>query len=337
MKKLDTRSFGHINSLKNKINQNMNEILSECFNLPLNIPLKIERTIIADYNINFIIRVGQNRFVLRVNIEQQSGLKNQIEYEYKTLRFLEDYKIAPKPYLVDKSKGRLQYGFLIEEYIPGKYLDYKLSGILSAAALLATLHRIPWPSDNFFIRWSNPLEENLKDVSELLKQYATRTFRDSKLVSLSDKLIRGLEKRTTCYSKSFHSNSIVHTDVVNDNFILSPQGLKLIDWEKPRIDDASYDLCCFLGTPPELWSSSRIMRDEEKNLFLLKYCRHMRIKLKDIKEKVRIRQPYVSLHWILWAANRLTDLKEGIISSELMKFHYSNVSRYKKVVSLEHL
>jgi hypothetical protein len=63
----------------------------------------------------------------------------------------------------------------------------------------------------------------------------------------------------------------------------------------------------------------------------------MGIELGDIKEKVRIRQPYVSLHWILWAASRLSDIKEGAISSELIRFHSSSVSRYKKVTAIEHL
>lgn len=326
------------NSLKEQINEYIRDILPEYFALSRNVYSKVERIIVADYNVNFVVQVNHNRYLLRVNVEQQSSLPNQIEYEYQVLKFLSNFKIAPQPYLVDNSKSRLQFGFLIEEYLAGEYLDYDdLSGILDAAALLASLHRIALPLENFFITWSNPLEENLKDVSEMLKHYATRKSKDKKIVTLSSKLIRKLEKSTTLYSKRLKSNSIVHTDVVNDNFIRSPQGLRLIDWEKPRVDDASYDLCVFIGTASELWSSPRAMTDEERNLFLYEYCRCMGIELGDIKEKVRIRQPYVSLHWILWAASRLSDIKEGAISSELIRFHSSSVSRYKKVTAIEHL
>ncbi len=338
MKKRSTQSMDYVNSLKDKINENLKELLPQHFEKSRSTYFKIERTIIADYNINFVIEVDRNRYLFRVNVEQQSGLHDQIEYEYRALKFLADYKIAPRPYLVDNSKSTLPYGFLMEEYITGRYLDYdELSGILSAAVLLATLHRVPLPSDNFFITWSNPLEENLKDVSELLKQYATRKSKERKIVTLSSKLIQELEKSMNSYLKRFNSSSIVHTDVVNDNFIRSTQGLKLIDWEKPRIDDASYDLCVFLGTPSELWSSPRTMTVEEKNQFLGTYCLHMGIELEDMKEKITIRQPYVSLHWILWAATRLSDLKEGLISPGLMQFHSSNVSRYEKVAAAEHL
>jgi thiamine kinase-like enzyme len=329
---------GYLNLLKGQIHEYMNEVLCEHFGFSRNIYSKIERVIVADYNINFVIQLDRNRYLLRVNVEQQSGLPNQIEYEYQALKFLSGLKIAPQPYLVDNSKNRLRFGFLVEEYLIGEYLDYdELSGILDAAALLAALHRTSLPLDNFFIVWSDPLEENLKDVSELLKHYGTRKTREKKIVSLSSKLIRELEKSIASYSKGFESKSIVHTDVVNDNFIRSPQGLRLIDWEKPRVDDASYDLCVFLGTPSELWSSPRAMTDEERNLFLLEYCRRMGTDLSDTKEKVRIRQPYVSLHWILWAASRLSDVKEGNISSELIQFHSSSVPRYKKVTALKHL
>ena len=151
MKKRSTQSMDYVNSLKDKINENMKELLPQHFEKSRSTYFKIERTIIADYNINFVIEVDRNRYLFRVNVEQQSGLHDQIEYEYRALKFLADYEIAPRPYLVDNSKSTLPYGFVMEEYITGRYLDYdELSGILSAAALLATLHRVPLPSDNFF-------------------------------------------------------------------------------------------------------------------------------------------------------------------------------------------
>ena len=136
---------------------------------------------------------------------------------------------------------------------------------------------------------------------------------------------------------SFNSKSIIHTDVVNDNFIRAKETLKLIDWEKPRVDDESYDLCCFLGTPSEIWSSRRTMTDDEREAFLLEYVNRSGRDLQETREKVRIRQPFVSLHWILWAATRLTDLKEGVIASELMEFHSQSIPRYQKVAKTEYI
>jgi len=55
------------------------------------------------YNLNYHVRANKKEFIFRINIEQQSGLNNQIEYEDKVLRFLEGYNIAPKTYYVDNT------------------------------------------------------------------------------------------------------------------------------------------------------------------------------------------------------------------------------------------
>jgi thiamine kinase-like enzyme len=298
----------------------------------------IEKSIVADYNINFVILIGQTRYLFRVNVEQQSGLENQIEYEYNTLNFLADQKIAPRAYFLDSTKTILPFAILVEEYLDGDYLSYDdLSGIQEAARLLAILHTTPLPTDHFFRSWSNPLEDSLKDVLDLFEKYSVRKTRDEKITTSIKKLIGKLEKRVASSSDSFSCESLVHTDVVNDNFIRSPQGLRLIDWEKPRIDDPSYDLCVFLGAPSELWSSPRTMTDSEKEVFLQEYCRHSGKEFGHIREQLRIRQPYVSAHWVLWAANRLADLMEGAISAELIQFHAQSISRYKKVASSKHI
>jgi thiamine kinase-like enzyme len=288
--------------------------------------------------LNYIIRIGQGKYLLRINVEQQSGLADQIEYEYKALKYLEGYKIVPKAHFVDNSKRRLPFGLLVEEYLEGEYLDYDdLSGVMDAAWLLAILHKISLPGDNFLVTWPNALEGSLSDVVEMLRRYTARESRKKEIADSSAKLIRRLEKNMGSEGKMFRSDSIVHTDVVNDNFIRSREGLRLIDWEKPRIDDESYDLCCFLGTPSQVWSSPRAMTEEERGLFLAEYARRSGGDLKEIKEKVRTRQPFVSLHWILWAATRLSELKEGLIAPELMEFHSRNIPRYGKVARAEYI
>ena len=299
---------------------------------------EIERIIIANYNINVIVKLEGQKFVFRLNVEQQSGISDQIEYEYETLQFLEKHNISPRVHLIDNSKTILPYGFLIEEFIEGPHLDYdEADGIIEAARLLSLLHRIPLPNKNFFVVWQNPLKQSLKDVEDLIESYSARRSKNDILLDLSKHIVSKLETITDRHSKDFTGSSIIHTDVCNDNFIRSPRGLKLIDWEKPRIDDPSYDLCCFLGAPSELWSSPRTMKKEEVDLFLCEYCRNGGLSLDHVKLKTMIRQPFVSLHWVLWAAIRLADLMDGTISKDLMQFHVKSVDRYKKVAAVEHL
>ncbi len=44
------------------------------------------------------------------------------------------------------------------------------------------------------------------------------------------------------------------------------------------------------------------------------------------REKVRVREPLVSLHWIFWGLNRLCDLKDQTTVSALQEVHGENAS-----------
>jgi len=326
------------NLLELKIQKYIKNVLLEHFGLPLNTLYKIEDTIISNYNINHVIQLVHKRYVLRLNVEKQSGLSHQIEYEYKTLEYLADYGIVPKPYLVDNTKRWLPFGFLVQEYLPGKHLDYdEIEGIGEAAAVLATLHRIALPTEKFLIMWDDPLKDSLKEITRMLSGYAERKSRDRELVKAGSKLQKKLEVSADINGKHFKAVSIIHTDVVNDNFIRSPEGIKIIDWEKPRIDDGTYDVCVFLGKPPQIWGASRLMDKGEREYFIHKYCRSGGYEQGEIEEKVRIRQPFVSFRWVLWGAHRTADFDEGMISSELGEFHSINYKRYKQTASVENI
>ena len=56
------------------------------------------------YNLNYHVRVNAKKFIFRINIEQQSGLSNQIEVEFVVLKFLEGQNIAPKGVHVNDRK-----------------------------------------------------------------------------------------------------------------------------------------------------------------------------------------------------------------------------------------
>ena len=59
------------------------------------------------YNLNFHVSVDNKDFIFRVNIEQQSGLSKQVEYEYRILKFLAHDAIAPDVYHIDDSRPTL--------------------------------------------------------------------------------------------------------------------------------------------------------------------------------------------------------------------------------------
>ena len=54
-------------------------------------------------------------------------------------------------------------------------------------------------------------------------------------------------------------------------------------------------------------------------------------------EKVNIREPMISLHWILWAATMLANLSDQRTSPELVKAHEEKIVRYQRVANPQNI
>ncbi len=64
---------------------------------------------------------------------------------------------------------------------------------------------------------------------------------------------------------------------------------------------------------------------------MLNYARMSGHSLELILEKVKIREPLVSLHWILWGAAKLCDLKENRTAPQLIQAHAEKKPRYERI------
>ena len=271
-----------------------------------------------------------------MNIEQQSGLDNQIEYEFQALKFLEGHGIAPKAFLFDDTCRQFNFAVLVEEFLKGRHLTLEWEDVFSVAELLAKLHELdPWGQP--FITWDNPLQNTYSFVRNDITSYAAKKSHCQTTLSLAQRLYAKMGPSVREYGPLFRPDSLNHTDLSLDNFIFSGKGLRLIDWEKPRVDDASYDLCCFLSAPAELWCSQRTLDANERTAFIEAYARLSGKNSKALKEKVRIREPLVSLHWILWGATKLCDLNESSTTPELVQAHREKTIRYERIAKPENI
>jgi len=290
----------------------------------------------GSYNFNYHVRVNQKHFIFRINIEQQSGLRNQIEYEFEVLKFLEDYRLAPKVYHFDNSQEVFDFDILIEDYLNGDHLSLEDSDISNAVELLVQLHSLD-PVNKPFVIWRDPLVDTYELARNDLLGYESKKTADKKTVRLAKKLLAKTEAMVLNYRHLFHADSLNHTDVVCDNFIKTPQGLRLIDWEKPRVDDCTYDICCFLCDPAEMWCSPKVLTSEERVNFINTYAYLRRKNTDHLMAKVNIREPLVSLHWILWGASKLCDLKERRTMPELLQAHEEKSARYGRIANPENI
>ena len=284
----------------------------------------------GSYNLNYRVRVHPKEFIFRINIEPQSGLPNQIEYEFKILKFLQKQSIAPKAYHFDNDRQCFDYGILIEEYLEGPYLTLDKNDLWHVVNLLAKLHSLE-PEGMQFVVWKDPLTDTYALAHNDLMQYESRGMANMKTIRLAKKLLANSKAVVKNERNLYHPDRLNHTDVSCDNFIKTAKGLKLIDWEKPRVDDCSYDICCFLSEPVQSWCSRRIMHSEDRVKFLHDYARLSGKNADRLMKKVQIREPLISLHWILWGATKLVDLKDRQTSPELLTAHEEKMTRYERI------
>jgi thiamine kinase-like enzyme len=286
----------------------------------------------GSYNLNYHVKVNKKEFIFRINIEQQSGLQNQVEYEFRILNFLAGRGIAPRVFHFDADRDYFNFDILIEEYLQGPPLSQEQLDLSKVAGLLARLHALN-PAGLHFVTWQDPLTETYELARNDLLVYQAKKTGNKKTISLARRLLTAAAPVVADRRSLFKADSLNHTDVAFDNFIITPEGLRLIDWEKPRVDDRSYDLCCFLSEPAQLWCSPAAMDPEGKKRFLQNYTQLGGHDLDLILDKVRIREPLVSLHWILWGAAKLCDLRERRTAPELIQAHGAKVIRYERIAN----
>jgi thiamine kinase-like enzyme len=322
--------------LRKRIEKYLKKIAPGILGVPNMESVEIHKMTPGSYNLNFHISVGIKEFIFRVNIDQQSGLSRQIQYEYNALKFLQGHGLAPDVYHLDDTRQYFEFDILIEQYLEGPHLLLEKSHIPQVAASLAKLHSLDHHGVNF-ISWQDPLKDTYKFVQNDIVHYKTRKTAEEKIITQSERTLEEIGLRILKSDLPFQADSLNHTDVGCDNFIRTAEGLRMIDWEKPRVDDCSYDLSCFLSEPAELWCSPHVLKAAEREAFIEEYARLSGKSVELLRKKIRIREPMVSLHWILWGATKLCDLREERTSPELLGSHEEKIFRYERIARMENI
>jgi aminoglycoside phosphotransferase (APT) family kinase protein len=271
-------------------------------------PFEVEPLAQGEYNMNYLVRQGDQARVFRVNMGSQIERDDQILYEYLSLRLLEKTGVTPRPLYVDDSRQQLEYGVLLMEYLPGGPLDYRRD-LEAAARLFARIHseEVP-PAENHLIREQRPLSMTYEECARLLPVYLESELADPNLRSyLRDVLAWAKEAR---HGEAFFLSDpwpcIVNTEVNSGNFIVNRERdtLHLVDWEKPLWGDPSQDLSHFGAPTTTLWKTDYRMGEADRRTFLDAYrSAVLDAHLCDtIEERIRLRDPFNCLRGISWSA-----------------------------------
>jgi len=271
-------------------------------------PFSVTHLAQGEYNLNLLLLQGKRKWVLRVNFGTQIARKDQILYEFRTLKLLEPTGVTPRTFYVDGSRELFPYGVLIMEYLPGEVLDYGRD-LERAAHLFARIHSHPVSEkDNHLIREDRPLSMTVEECKKLLQSYFESELAHPDIRELLKEVIIWAEtaREKEAYFLADPWPCIINTEVNSGNFIVNRERgtLHLVDWEKALWGDPSQDLSHFSVPTTTLWKSDYHMSSNDRQVFLDAYRQaipdpHLR---DTIEERVRLRDPFNCLRGISWSA-----------------------------------
>ena len=262
----------------------------------------------GEYNQNYLITTPHQKYVFRINIASQLGLKNQITYEYNALKRIHCSGRTPKTYYVDDTKSIFPNGVLIMEYLEGHPLEYK-KDLQQAAAIFQDIHLISLDKGDYqnFIVEKHLFQDRIKEGKHLLSDVWDSPAIEQSAKNILEKLLNKLENNL--HQESYFINNpwlvICNTEVNSHNFIIGENHSWLIDWEKPVISDPCQDITQFLAPTTTLWRRNIILTSEEIELFYTTY--ETKLPPNNIRERVALYNPYLYFRALSWCASVLPE------------------------------
>lgn len=268
---------------------------------------KLEFLAQGEYNINYLIKDEEEKYVLRVNLGSQMHLDDQIGYEFSALEALAPSGVTPRPFYLDNSQEKLDYGLLVMEYLPGRHLDYQ-KDLKAAAKVFAKIHKLDTERADALIKEEQPLTAIWNECDSLLDRYFESEIGEPKIKNFLKKMKADLAKKKEKEVElmGLFPVSIVNTEVNSNNFIINDKFnlAYLVDWEKPLLTTPLQDLSHFMVPTTTLWKTNFIFNQGEEEEFLHHYLkeRSMDSHYHELKSALKLFNQFSAMRGISWSA-----------------------------------
>ncbi|CAN5613975.1 phosphotransferase [soil metagenome] len=268
----------------------------------------------GEYSLNFLIQDGR---VARLVTGTQMGLPldEQAVYEHDALKLLAPSGVTPKPYLVDPKPDGLPYPLILEQYLPGRPLDYG-TDLTAAARCVAAIHNLGVPEKHPLQVHPDPAPAILEESHGLAEPYFQwdGASKDSK---------RGLSAGFSRIEKFLAQDdlftgddlAIVNYDLNTHNFVVEDGEAHLLDWEKARIAPRTQDLAHFLLPTTTLWrdDTATLLSEEQEQTFITEYLEHAPAQDPErFHTQLEAMRTIVSLRAVSWCAWALQETARSI-------------------------
>jgi Ser/Thr protein kinase RdoA (MazF antagonist) len=261
----------------------------------------------GEYNINYLIEDEEEKYVLRLNLGSQMDLDDQIGYEFSALKALAPSGVTPRPFYLDNSREKLDYGLLMMEYLPGRHLDYQ-KDLKAAAKVFARIHKLDVESADRLIREEKPLTAIWNECDSLLAEYFDSELADPEIKDFLRRMKADLaeKKEREAELMDLFPLALVNTEVNSNNFLINDQFnlAYLVDWEKPLVTSPLQDLSHFMVPTTTLWKTNFIFNQGEEEEFLHHYLkeRGMDSQYHEVKDALKLFNQFSAMRGISWSA-----------------------------------
>jgi thiamine kinase-like enzyme len=277
----------------------------------------------GEYSLNFLVGGGS---VARLVTGTQMGLPldEQAIYEHEALQLLTPSGVTPTPYFVDPEPATLPYPLILEEYLPGRPLDYA-TDLTTAARCIAAIHRLGVPQEHHLQVHPDPAPAILKESRGLAEPYLEW---DGASDESKEALCAGFERIEKFLQRGdlFTGDdlAIVNYDLNTHNFVVENGEAKLLDWEKARIAPRTQDLAHFLLPTTTLWrdDTATLLSEEQEREFIEEYLEHapaadtgrFPVQLEAMRTIVSLR----AVSWCAWALQETAQSTRPITNEETL-------------------
>lgn len=261
-------------------------------------------------------RVGKNLVArLVTNSEMGLTLPEQSLYEHHALELLVPSGVTPEPRGVEPEPEGLPYPLILEQYLPGRPLDYA-ADLLPAARCVAAAHALGVPHDHRLQEKPDPAPAILAESRDLAEPYLAWPDADTESKAALRSGFERVEEFLGDASLFADARlAVVNYDLNTHNFVVRDDGaVRLLDWEKARIAPAAQDIAHFLIPTTTLWRNTSAARltEAQEAAFVEEYMGAAGIADGDrFLRQLDAMKVIVSLRAVSWCAWALAETAKG--------------------------
>jgi thiamine kinase-like enzyme len=263
----------------------------------------------------YLVVTDSEAFTVRVPGKNTEFYINR-EVERKNVELLGTVGIAPR--LVDfKEDGKI----LIVEYIRGTTLtkeSFKDPGIRrKAVTAIRQVHESGVKLCNYFNVFSE-----IRRYQEMLKYYGDEILCDypvDRMHKMTLNIERNLAQRSSL-------SVACHNDLLPENFVLTDDGIRVIDWEYAGMNDPCYDIA------DHLTELDNLGEEEEADIIGLYFRKQAIWK----RKRVDLYKLPSRFFWALWAAMQYHMSELSFDFSEYARYQFDQCIRHMKTLETKY-